>query len=395
MATLRGEPVDRPAVNFYEITGQEDRGGEDPFNIYSDPSWQGLLDLARDHTDRIVMCSVGPQSDLPAKLVRQTTWLDDAGSRFTRTEISAGERTLTALRRRDRDMNTDWMIEHPVKNADDLRAWLALPTGAGAVVAPWQPHVTERTDLRDPTWLQTAQPRHPTNIDTRGVLAAERALGDTGIAMLDTPDPLCRVAELMDMEGYLVLALTEPDLMHAALERVAATLLPHIAAVAAALPGRLWRIYGPEYACPPYLPPRLFAQYVVRYVTPMVEAIHRHGGYARIHCHGRLAGVLDHIAATGCDALDPIEPPPLGDLTLAQVRRRVGEQMVLFGNLQIRDIETLPTPRFAEKVSAALHEGTAGRGRGFVLMPSACPCGRKLSTLAMENYRKMVELVEA
>ena len=29
-------------------------------------------------------------------------------------------------------------------------------------------------------------------------------------------------------------------------------------AVAKALPGRLWRIYGPEYAAPPYLPPRLF-----------------------------------------------------------------------------------------------------------------------------------------
>ena len=56
MATLEGRPVDRPPVNFYEINGlDEDPADADPFNIYSDPSWKPLLDLAREKTDRIVM----------------------------------------------------------------------------------------------------------------------------------------------------------------------------------------------------------------------------------------------------------------------------------------------------------------------------------------------------
>ncbi len=58
MATLLGTPVDRPAVCFYELAGLEDRSTTDPFNIYSDPTWQPLLDLVRDRTDRIAMCSV-------------------------------------------------------------------------------------------------------------------------------------------------------------------------------------------------------------------------------------------------------------------------------------------------------------------------------------------------
>ena len=34
MATLRGEPVDRPAVSFYEIGGfQSDPADPDPYNI--------------------------------------------------------------------------------------------------------------------------------------------------------------------------------------------------------------------------------------------------------------------------------------------------------------------------------------------------------------------------
>ena len=68
--------------------------------------------------------------------------------------------------------------------------------------------------------------------------------------------------------------------------------------------------------------------------------------------------------------------------------------MTLFGNLEASDIENLPTPQFAQKIATAIREGTTGPGRGFVLMPSACPYGRVLSPLALANYRKMVEVVE-
>ena len=47
MATLRGQPVDRPAVNFYEIGGlQIDLDDPDPYNVYNDPSWRPLIELA-------------------------------------------------------------------------------------------------------------------------------------------------------------------------------------------------------------------------------------------------------------------------------------------------------------------------------------------------------------
>ena len=48
MNTLRGQPVDRPAVSFYEINGLDERADDpDPFNIYSHPSWAPLIELAR------------------------------------------------------------------------------------------------------------------------------------------------------------------------------------------------------------------------------------------------------------------------------------------------------------------------------------------------------------
>jgi hypothetical protein len=62
--------------------------------------------------------------------------------------------------------------------------------------------------------------------------------------------------------------------------------------------------------------------------------------------------------------------------------------------LEISDIENLSTTDFEQKVISALKDGTEGHGRGFVLMPSACPLGRHLSSLTLQNYERMVEIAE-
>lgn len=376
MATLRGEPVDRPPVSFYEIGGfRIDRFDPDPYNVYSSPDWQPLIELAEEHTDIIrLMSPVRDRSIDPTGSAIGGRWheffredtQDDGETRITRTQLTVAGRTLTQVTKRDRQVNTVWTVEHLLKNAADLEAYLMVPDEVFA----------ER-------------------VDTATLEAEEVALGDRGIVMVDTEDPLCAAAALMSMEEYTVLAFTEPALFHRLLEKMARRIKPRTAEVSRRFPGRLWRIYGPEYASEPYLPPRLFDEYVVRYVAPMIRDIHAHGGYARVHCHGRVKNILDMIAGMGADALDPIEPPPQGDVALREVRQRYGRQLVLFGNLEIADIEMLPTAQFSELVTRALDEGTAGEGRGFVLLPSASPYGRTLTPVTMHNYEAMIRLVEA
>jgi len=368
MATLRGEAVDRPPVSFYELNGlDQDPDDGDPFNIYNHPSWRPLLDLTREKTDCIGRQGIAyteVQPDPIESLAEKEVTMQD-GCRLTARRIPIGNRTLTSLARRDPDVRTEWIVEHLLKDVDDLKAFLEIP-----------------------------EPETRTDLDTAGFIKAEKDLGEKGIVMVDTPDPLCLAASLFSMEDYTIIALTEPSLFHHLLERFASTLQPRTEAVAKALPGRLWRIFGPEYASPPFLPPYLFREYVCRYVQPMIDSIKRYDGFARIHCHGNIKAILDDIVAMGPAGLDPIEPPPQGDVELAYVREKYGKDMVLFGNLEASDIENLPTDRFAEKVKLALEEGTSGPGRGFVLMPSACPYGRELAPLALRNYEKMVELTE-
>lgn len=367
ISSLQGKPVDRPAVCFYEINGYDEHPEDpDPFNIFSHPSWKPLIDLAREKSDRIVMRGVAFKEIAPDPIGHIATDKISFrnGSRYVKRTVKAGNRTLTMETRQDPDINTIWTTEPLLKDVRDLDTFLELPVfGAG-----------ER-------------------VDTTEFLKTESELGDTGLVMIDTPDPLCLAALLFDMSNYTMIALTEQEKFHRLLERFSEVILTKTEEVARLLPGRLWRIYGPEFASPPYLPPFLFREYVSRYVKPMIELIHRSGGYARIHCHGNIHDILDDIVAMGADAIDPIEPPPQGDVELNYVREKYGDRMVLFGNIECADIENLPTPEFEQKIRRTIEEGTSGSGRGFVLMPSASPYGRVLSMHALENYRTMVKLL--
>jgi hypothetical protein len=375
MATLCGRPVDRPAVNFYEVGGfKVDPSDPDEFNIYNDPSWKPLLELAEQQTDLIRMrspvksrshevISDTPDSDNYRDEFFKTGTYMEKGCLFTFTNLKISGRNMTALTRRSREVDTVWTVEHLLKGPEDLKAYLELP---------------------DEIFAE--------DLDVTHLIEEDKELGDRGIIMVDTEDPICAAASLFSMEDFTVIALTEQKLFHRLLEKLSVHIQARTEKTAKAFPGHLWRIYGPEYATEPYLPPSLFEEYVVRYTGPMVEAIGRQGGFARIHCHGRIRAVLDYIVEMGATAIDPIEPPPQGDVELEYIRSKYGGELVLFGNLEMADVENCETGDFEKVVEKSLADGTAGDGCGFVLMPSSAPMGRTITPRVVANYETMVRL---
>ena len=366
MAAIQGLPVDRCPVNLYEIGGfNVDVEDPDPFNVYNDPSWQPLLRLAEEESDIIRMRSprlTCLHQQIIGDFIASRQYMEN-GSLFTETEFKVGGRVLTSLTRRDPDVNTVWTLKHFLSDSDDVHAYLQLP---------------------DELFAQS--------VDVSNLFAEDDAVGDRGIVMVDTADPLCMAAGLFSMEDYTVIALTEQELFQSLLEKLFRNLYRVVEETSRLFPGHMWRICGPEYASEPYLPPRLFEEYVVRYTKPMVESIARYGGYARIHSHGRLKNILPHIADMGASALDPIEPPPHGDMLLSDVKREYGRDMTLFGNLEICDIENMEPADFEEVVKRSIEDGMEGSGKGFVLMPSASPYGRVITPRTLTNYGTMVRL---
>jgi uroporphyrinogen-III decarboxylase len=372
-AALDHKPVDRVPVNLYELGGFEiDPHDPDEFNVYKYPAWKPLLKLVYEQTDLIKMVSarnsrghevngLDLDPDYDRKLVKTKTYIKN-GSRFSEIVIDIAGRTLKSVSRRDPEVDTTWVLEHLLKDTDDLKAYLELPDDLFKI-----------------------------SLDTDKLYEKEKELGERGIVMVETEDPICVAASLFSMQDFTIIAMTEQKLFHRLLEKVSIPLYKRTEIVARDFPGRLWRIFGPEYATEPYLPPDLFYEYAVKYTKPMVENIQKYNGLVRIHSHGKIKNVLDYIVTElNADAIDPVEAAPSGDITLKEVKEKYGSKVTIFGNIQISDIENMEHSRFKELVKRTIEDGLSITGTGFVLMPTSSPYGREISKTTLKNYEILV-----
>ena len=348
--TLARRPVDRVPISTYEMVPWNADAWEN-----QQPAYRSLMQFVREKTDCFYMTGFPARNRAEDTTV--TEWRD-GDKRVRRTVVHTRRGELTACQYTIPGVNTVWRTERLLKSDDDIERFLSL----------------ER-DLEPP--------------DTSGFPDLQQQLGDRGIPLIDVADPICIVAELFEFGEFMLRAFTEPERIEALLDHVAPSVYTHLDSLLGHGIGPVFRIFGAEYVTPPYLPPQLFERLVVRYTAPMIAHIHAHGAYARLHCHGRVRRVLPMIVDMGADALDPVEAPPSGDMTLAEVKSNYGHRLCLMGNIQLRDLETLSAADMRTVVSLTMAEGKPGGG--FVIMPTAAPINADLSPVTERNYRIFIE----
>ena len=348
--TLAQRPVDRVPISTYEMVPWNANAWEN-----RQPAYRALMQFVREKTDCFYMTGFPARNRAEATTV--TEW-SEGDKLVRRTVVHTPRGDLTARQYTIPGINTVWRIERLLKSDDDIERFLALPR-----------------DLEPP--------------DTSGFSAIQQRLGDSGIPLIDVADPICIVAELFEFGEFMLRAFTEPEQIVALLEHVAPSVYTNLDVLLARGVGPVFRIIGAEYVTPPYLPPGLFERLVVGYTRPMITRIHAHGAYARLHCHGRLRQVLPMIMEMGVDALDPVEAPPSGDITLAEVKHICGDRVCLMGNIQLRDLETLSADDMRTATALTMTEGKPGGG--FVIMPTAAPINADLSPITERNYRIFIE----
>ena len=358
LAVLSGQPTDRvPVMSGHFNEWRDDWKA-------AEPSYRRLIRFCRDRCDGILSWSARPLNETApgtsspqAQVERQTITRPD-GALETLTTIQTPRGTLTQRQLRQPGAGTVWTTEHLLKSPEDFERLLSVPY-------------------------------EPISYDVSGFEEADRTIGQAGLVLCETPDPLCMLADRSGMETYSVLAMTEPELFTRLLDRFHVTLKAHLRACFAAGPVRFVRIFGPEYAVPPYLPGHLFDRYVVEYDRELIEMAHRAGAYVRVHSHGRVRAILPKLVAMGADATDPVEPPPLGDITLAEAKALVGDRLTICGNLELRDLETMSREQVADLTRRTLDEGMPG-GR-FALMPGAEPITIPLNSKLEENWMTYID----
>lgn len=353
LAVVRGEMPDRVPVSTYELNAHN----KDQFET-REPSYRRLIAAIAEFGDEMLMTGTGGLPNA-AQQIETHTWTDAAGSRFTRQVWHTPKGDLTRLLRDDPNIHTTWQIEHWCKSGEDLDRVLSVP---------FEPQPVDRSFL----------------------FRQQKDLGEKGVLLISIVDPLCPAAELFSMADYTVFAFSEPEkfqyLLDVLFERIKIELQQTLAT---GIRDCVWRVVGAEYAAPPYMPPALFEKYVVPYDRYMNQAIRESGNYPRMHCHGKIAKVLDMIAATEPAGLDPCEPPNQGDIELDEIKRRIGDRVCLMGNVELRDLEGCTPQQVREIVKRCMDQAKTG-GR-YVLMPTAAPINIPLAPQTEANYLAYLE----
>jgi len=353
---LAGGIPDRVPVSTYELVGFNSHSFEN-----NDPSYAALMQYIREKTDCICMWSPGSNetflaSSAPAAIDLVEERLDDA-TVYHRT-LHTPKGGLTHTCKVFDNVHTTWVTEHWCKNIDDVDKALSVP---------YEPVTYDVSDL----------PR------------ITREVGNNGIIMDGLADPMYLAADLMEFGQYTVWALTETDHFARTIDALHERILENLRQTLEVNVADLYRICGPEYATPPYLPPPFFERFVAPYVTDMVDLIHARGAKARFHCHGKIGQVLDTIAATGADALDPCEAPPDGDIELADIKQRVGDRLCLCGNLQLKLLEHGSGEEVEQAVKRCMD--AAKKNGGYIILPTAAPINVPLASKTADNYRRFID----
>ena len=193
------------------------------------------------------------------------------------------------------------------------------------------------------------------------------AIGGCGINSM-----VAMLVGMMEYELVLEWVLTEPTLIKGLADAWLERTWAKVDFMLSQGVGPFWHFNGVERASPPMMGPAQWEELVVPYDGEIMRRIKARDPEAKIHvhCHGRVGTLLDSWIAMGVDSIDPVEPPPQGDIEFAEAKRRVDGRITLYGNIEFCWLD-LGTPDEVEaRVRQALEEG--GKDH-MVLWPSASP----------------------
>ena len=213
-------------------------------------------------------------------------------------------------------------------------------------------------------------PYVPIREDCAGFQEKVAELGDRGIVIASTAcHGMYNIQRLMGSELFAVWSVEERGLLHELIENQHQRVKDRLKWMIEQEVGPFFGYVGPELCIPPLQSVRDFNEFVVQYDRELADLVHNVGGYLWVHSHGKMGPVLEGFVEIGADCLNPLEPPPMGDMTLAEVRQRIGHKLCLEGNIQAGDLYRDSPEAIRRKVYEAIQQ--AAPGGGFILCPTS------------------------
>lgn len=332
MRIFRGEPVDRPAIKLW---------GLHPNQKLLHPAYEPVYKKGMEVTD--LMVSAGSPFNLhwgtAASKISKTEQIPTASPEWvevvTRVQTPAGE--LRGVFTQSTVGKPGYQKEYMLKEPDDIKRMLSVP---------YEPHPFSADSFHN----------------------IEKTVGERGVVMFSLDHAMYGLQRLIGSTNFALWSVDCRGLLQEAIEIFSRRIREHVLRAFEAGLKPIFAWVGPELCIPPLMSPKDFDDFVMQFDKPLCDLIHERGGYVWVHCHGKMGPVLERFVKMGVDVLNPIEPPPMGDVTLEEAFARVGGRMGLEGNIEAHDL-MMAEP---ERVRALVREAMSiGKDRRFILCPSA------------------------
>jgi hypothetical protein len=358
LRTWRGESADRVPLVLQGIEAPS----RDALSDVADPLRREVAERVLDETCFLVgvPSHINRMLVTPPQVIRSTRVTLPNGHTEVRGVIPTSQGELTYLMEHAPESATWWTHEYPVKDRADIGKIASLPWEAPASLAP-----VDRLGLPDEFPVR-------------------------GIAVCRISSPFVCAAGMMRYEMFLEMCHTDLSLLvelsEMCTERVLACL-----EVLLSGPGIdcVW-MGGSEWVTPPMASPAVYDALVQEQERRVIRYVHENSdAIIHVHCHGNVRRALEQMIDRSVDYTEPVEPPPDGDVTMAEAKAIAAGRIALGGNVEVR----LVCRAEQDEVEAAARAAFEGGKDRFVFRPTEGPSPR-MDGVEFRNYMRMIDVWE-
>lgn len=289
-------------------------------------------------------------------------------------------------------------------------------------IVPWDDNAqyvySARPDLQQRADFKTTNPEHLENVDQypgyvwntyhvpyldgkkdSGLLsevpdyffdtidAVRARVGDTVSVHGEVFSPFTHYLELFGYQNAIIGMVKDPAKVKAVLERLTDATIAW--AVAQARHGVDAVLISSAFAGGGFISPKMYNELVVPYEHRLTEAVKTEGIPVYTHTCGKIGDRLELMADTGTMGIDTLDPPPLGNVELADAKRTVGDRLFLKGNMNsVALLEYTTKEQVIAEASERIRIGKPGSG---YILSSACSIAPHVEPWTIELFTPLAE----
>jgi len=124
------------------------------------------------------------------------------------------------------------------------------------------------------------------------------------------------------------------------------------------------------YAGAGFISPAFYREFILPYEGQIVQAVREQGVHVYTHTCGAINDRLEMMVEAGISGLECLDPPPLGNVRLAEAKKRVGSRIFIKGNIDPVNILLYGTIETVKK--DAKYRIEKGKPGGGFILSTAC-----------------------